>query len=254
MLFPTATFAIFFLVVLPLSWLLMPHGERWRAVHHRRKLRLLRRLGLALLLPARVLDPVEPGLRARDPRAARRTRAEVAPRRGADWKPRPPRLLQVLRLLRHVDQQRLCVRRDRRPGRDALDHPPGRDLLLHVHGDQLRRRRLPRRLRPGRSGEVRGLSLLLSPPGRRAHRPAGRADPPVRSAPRPALRGHLARVLPDRHRALHESRDRQLPGVEHRGPGLRSAEPALLARGTRRDLRLCRPDLRRLLRVHEHCD
>ncbi len=30
MLFPTATFAIFFLIVLPLSWLLMPHGERWR--------------------------------------------------------------------------------------------------------------------------------------------------------------------------------------------------------------------------------
>jgi alginate O-acetyltransferase complex protein AlgI len=29
-LFPTATFAIFFLVVLPLSWLLMPRGERWR--------------------------------------------------------------------------------------------------------------------------------------------------------------------------------------------------------------------------------
>jgi alginate O-acetyltransferase complex protein AlgI len=30
MLFPTATFALFFLVVLPLSWLLMPRGERWR--------------------------------------------------------------------------------------------------------------------------------------------------------------------------------------------------------------------------------
>ncbi len=30
MLFPTATFAIFFMVVLPLSWLLMPRGERWR--------------------------------------------------------------------------------------------------------------------------------------------------------------------------------------------------------------------------------
>jgi alginate O-acetyltransferase complex protein AlgI len=29
-LFPTATFAIFFMVVLPLSWLLMPRGERWR--------------------------------------------------------------------------------------------------------------------------------------------------------------------------------------------------------------------------------
>jgi len=29
-LFPTATFAIFFIVVLPLSWLLMRRGERWR--------------------------------------------------------------------------------------------------------------------------------------------------------------------------------------------------------------------------------
>ena len=30
MLFPTATFAIFFLLVLPLSWLLQPHVHRWR--------------------------------------------------------------------------------------------------------------------------------------------------------------------------------------------------------------------------------
>ena len=30
MLFPTATFAIFFMIVLPLSWLLQPRGERWR--------------------------------------------------------------------------------------------------------------------------------------------------------------------------------------------------------------------------------
>jgi alginate O-acetyltransferase complex protein AlgI len=30
-LFPTATFAIFFLLVLPLSWLTMPHPRRWRA-------------------------------------------------------------------------------------------------------------------------------------------------------------------------------------------------------------------------------
>ncbi len=30
MLFPTATFAIFFLIVLPLSWLLMPKVDRWR--------------------------------------------------------------------------------------------------------------------------------------------------------------------------------------------------------------------------------
>ncbi len=30
MLFPTATFAIFFLIVLPLSWLAMPKVHRWR--------------------------------------------------------------------------------------------------------------------------------------------------------------------------------------------------------------------------------
>ncbi len=30
MLFPTATFAIFFLAVLPLSWLTMPRPHRWR--------------------------------------------------------------------------------------------------------------------------------------------------------------------------------------------------------------------------------
>ena len=30
MLFPTATFALFFLVVLPLSWLTMPWPHRWR--------------------------------------------------------------------------------------------------------------------------------------------------------------------------------------------------------------------------------
>ncbi|HXV34709.1 MAG TPA: hypothetical protein VD769_11920, partial [Gaiellaceae bacterium] len=30
MLFPTATFAIFFMIVLPLSWLLMPAVHRWR--------------------------------------------------------------------------------------------------------------------------------------------------------------------------------------------------------------------------------
>ena len=30
MLFPTPTFALFFLAVLPLSWLLMPQVHRWR--------------------------------------------------------------------------------------------------------------------------------------------------------------------------------------------------------------------------------
>src|SRR5580765_3197798 len=30
MLFPTVTFAVFFLIVLPISWALMPHQRAWR--------------------------------------------------------------------------------------------------------------------------------------------------------------------------------------------------------------------------------
>ena len=122
----------------------------------------------------------------------------------------------------------------RRPARGALDPAPGRHLLLHVHGDQLRRGRLPRRLRAGRARDVRRLPLVLPAPRRRADRAARRAHPAVPVAARPALRRHVAGVLPHRHRALHEGRDREPPRGEHRRRGLRRAEPALVARGARR--------------------
>ena len=224
-------------------------------VHHRRELRLLRGLGLALLLPARVLDRVEPGPRA--PRSTARSlaaRAQAAPGRRARRESRSARLLQVLRLLRHVDEQPLRARRARPPARGALDPPSGRDLLLHVHGDRVRRRRLPRRLRARPPRDVRRVPLLLPAPRRRADRAAGRAHPADVLAARPALRGHLPRVLPHRHRPVHEGRDRELPRGEHRRRGLRRAEPALVARGARRDLRVRGADLRRLLRLHEHRD
>ena len=48
MLFPTVGFAVFFLVVFVLSWLLMPRPRHMEALHARRQLRLLRRLGLAV--------------------------------------------------------------------------------------------------------------------------------------------------------------------------------------------------------------
>ena len=67
MLFPTATFAIFFMVVLPLSWLLMPHGERWRVFIIAASFVFYAGWDWRFSLPARVLDPLEPGLRPRDP-------------------------------------------------------------------------------------------------------------------------------------------------------------------------------------------
>ncbi len=66
MLFPTVTFAVFFLIVLPVSWALMPHQRVVAGLHPARELRLLRLVGLALRLPARRLDGREPCARGCD--------------------------------------------------------------------------------------------------------------------------------------------------------------------------------------------
>ena len=60
MLFPTATFAIFFMVVLPLSWLLMPHGERWRPFIIAASFVFYSAWDWRFVLPARGLDRLEP--------------------------------------------------------------------------------------------------------------------------------------------------------------------------------------------------
>ena len=159
-------------------------------VHHRRELRLLQRLGLALRLPARGVDRLEPALRARDPPTEGPAGAKDAAHGRGRRQRRVARLLQVLRLLRDVDEQPLRVRRRRRPARGALDRPPGRHLLLHVHGDQLRRRRLPRRLPADVVLEVRGVPVVLPASRRRADRPPERAHPAARDAARSALRRH----------------------------------------------------------------
>ena len=57
MLFPTVTFALFFLIVLPVSWALMRAPARVARVDPARELRLLRLVGLALRLPARRARP-----------------------------------------------------------------------------------------------------------------------------------------------------------------------------------------------------
>ena len=242
------------MVVLPLSWLLMPRGERWRPFIIAASFVFYGGWDWRFVVPARGLDRLEPGLRARDPCPPGRPLAEVAPARSVAGN------LALLGYFKYYDffvtstNNLFASARHRRPARGALDRPPGRDLVLHVHGDQLRRRRLSRRLRAHRPREVRRVPLVLPASGRRADRAPGRADPAARLASGSALRRHVPRLLPDRHGPVHEGRDRQLPGLEHRRRRLRGAQPALVARGARRGLRLRGPDLRRLLRVHEHRD
>ncbi len=194
MLFPTATFAVFFVLVLPV--VVAPDATRppVAAVHHRVELRLLRVVGLALRLPARRLHRVEPAARR-----AHRTHVGSRPAEGTAHarprrEPRGARLLQVLRLLRQLDRQPPRRRRPGRAARAALDRAAGRHQLLHVHGDQLRGGHLPRRDRADDAREVRGLPLVLPAPRRRPDRPARRAD--SRSSTRRATRAVSTRAAP----------------------------------------------------------
>ena len=223
MLFPTATFAIFFMIVLPLSWALMRTGSAGgRSSSRRASCSTPAGTGAsASCSPSR-----SPGTRrfaARDPPPLRRADAEAAPRRLARRQPRPARLLQVLRLLRHVDEQPVRARRHRRPARSALDPPPRRHLLLHVHGDQLRRRRVPRRLRARRH---RDFAAYLS------FFPHLVAGPIVRPGELiPQLQTPRDPRYVDTSRAFFligtglfmKVVDRELPRGEHRGRGLRRA-------------------------------
>ena len=211
MLFPTATFAIFFLIVLPLSWLTMPWPHRWRpfiivasyVFYGWWDWRFV-----FLLAGCTLWNQV---LAVRIWRARGRRPAQGAARPRARRQPRRARLLQVLRLLRLLDAQPAVDRRARPAARAEVDRAAGRDLLLHVHGDQLRRRRLPRRLRAHDAREVRRLPLVLPAPRRRADRAPGRADPAARHAARPAPRRHEPRLLPDRDGPVQEGGDRELP-------------------------------------------
>ena len=150
----------------------------------------------------------------------------------------------------------LALAAGRPPARGALDRPARRHLVLHVPGDQLRRRRLPRRLPAdgGCSTSPRSSrSSRTSSPGRSC----GRASS-CRSSRRARDPRHVdasARVLPDRHRPVQEGRDRELPRDA-------ASSTACSARPTQHSslevlvgvYALRGPDLRRLLRLHRHRD
>ena len=184
MLFPTATFAIFFLIVLPLSWLLMPKVHRWRPFIIVASYVFYAWWDWRFILLLAVCTVWNQVLAVRIHRSHGRGAAQGVAVARARRRSRAARLLQVLRLLRQLERQPLLRRRAERSDRRPLDRAAGRDLLLHVHGDQLRGRHLSRRLRPDDVREVRRLPVLLPASRGRADRPARRADPAVRDAAR----------------------------------------------------------------------
>ncbi len=131
MLFPTATFAIFFLLVLPLSWLLMPHVHRWRPFM------IVASYVFYAWWDWRFVFLLAGCTLWNQFLAVRIHRSSVASQR--KWllivalgrEPAPARVLQVLRLLRLVDAERGHDRRLRPAVLRQDDRPAGRDLLLH---------------------------------------------------------------------------------------------------------------------------
>ena len=226
------------------------------SLHARGELRLLRLVGLALRLPARRVDGrrttssrvAHPPCRAAHGRARACSSSAVAFDLGllAYFKYAGFFLSSAENMLSTLG---LGGGDRRRVGRAS-----GRHLVLHVHGDLVRRRRLPGELEPAPFGRfavylaffphlvagpiVRGSELLPQLERPRDPTPWTRAGRCSSSSS-----GLFFKVVIANYLATRDRRRR-----------LRGAERALVARGARRRLRLRGPDLRGLLRLHEHRD
>ena len=233
MIFPTVQFAAFFVVVLVLSWALMPRQRLWKpfilvasyvfyGYADWRFTFLLAASTVANQLAAR-----------RDRGLRRRAPAQAAARPDRGLQPGPARGVQVLRLLRRLREPRCSTGIGLQAPLPLLaDRPARRHLVLHVPGHQLRRRRLPPGdpSRPRCSTSPIYLSFfphLVAGPIVRAARvpPAAARSPrnPRTIAARPA-------VFLDRWRPVQEGRHRRPAWPRtHRRPGVRQPRRPLRA-------------------------
>ena len=195
MLFPTITFAIFFLVVYAPNWLLMPRLRLWKWMIIAASYVFYGWWDWRFVLLLVAATIVNQGLgvqiagRARGAAAGRRP-ALARPRRRRQ--PASARRLQVLRLLRREPQRRARRVRARRAAAAAAHHPAGRHLVPRVPHAHLRDRHLPRAARAGAGARLRRLRGLLPVPARRPHRARPRLPAAAHLAAGPARRGRVA--------------------------------------------------------------
>ena len=187
MLFPTITFATFFLVVFLANWFLMPFPSRWRwfmlaASYFFYGFWNWRFVGLLV-----VSTLANQFFAVRIERSDEERASQGVLIAGA--------VAVNLGLLGYFKYYGFFVE-SVNTTLDALgigefaaagpDHPPGRDLVLHLPGAQLRDRHLPAQAGGGSAARFRRLPGVLSPAGGRADRARHRAASPVqgRSATR----------------------------------------------------------------------
>ena len=220
MLFPTTTFALFFALVLPLSWLTMPDGRRWRpfivlasfVFYSWWDWRFVLLLGGSIVLNQVFAVRIH---RARRPSLRKRLLiVALAANVG------------LLAYFKYYDffvsssQNLLSL--------VGLDMPLEiRSVVLPV-GISFYTFMAISYVVDVYRGEFEPVSSASSPPTSPSSRTSspgrssGRgADSAVRPAPRPAPRRHEPGLLPDRDGPVQEGRDRQLPRRQHRRRGLR---------------------------------
>ncbi len=194
----------------------------------------------------------QPGRRAVHQSRAVADGAQANPRRGGRARPRRTGRVQVLRLLRHADQRRARLVRARTVGTAGRARDPARRQLLHLPGDLVHGRRLPRDGRAREHDGRRSVPELLPARGRRPDRAREGVPAAARDAAQPARRPRRRGGRADHARIDQEGRDRRLPRPRGRRSGVRGPGGLLRAGRAAGLLRLRRPDLLRLLRLHGH--
>ena len=253
MLFPTITFAVFFLVVFVGNWLLMPRQRAWKPFMllvslvfygwwDWRFVLLLALSAVANQFFALWIDGMRPGAAGRKWALA----AAVAANLGVlGWfKYYGFFVTSAVNFLEHAPPER-------RPAA-AAHRPAARHLVPHVPRPELRHRRLPRHAAAGVAARLLRVRRLLPVPGRRPDRPRVRVPAAAERPARSTQRGHLAGLLPHLRRPDQEDADRRLPRDPHREWRVHDAGPVLVARGAARHHRLRGADLLRLQRLRRH--
>ena len=249
MIFPTVQFALFFAVVLPLSWALMPRQRLWRPFILAASYYFYAAADwhyVFLLAGSTVVNQTRRH-RYRPPAL------REGPQGGADHRdhPRPRHAgrLQISGLLQRLHQQLSGTL-----PRAAPSGPACRRVLLHLPGDLLRRGRPPRPHPAGQAARLRHLRVLLPAPRRRTDRPRGGVRPAAVQSARPEQHPGRSRLRTDRRRSGEEDGRRRHDRHEAGRAGVRHASGPQRHRNAHGDLRIRRPDLLRLLRLHRYGD
>ena len=237
MLFPTITFAIFFMIVLPSSWLLMPRARAAGSSSCSRRATSSTATGTGA---SSSCSPRRPSSTSSSP--ARSTAATCERTRRALLAGAVAVNLALLGYFKYYGLLRPVV------ATTSLDRHRARRSATPSSPSPCRS--ASRSSRSRRSATSSTSTAATFEPGPLLdfavylsffpHLVAGpivraaRVHAAARGAPRPAPHRREPRVLPDLHRAVQEGRDRELPRDRDRRRRVRVAEPALVARDARR--------------------